>query len=378
MYFLFNACNDSTVLSVLYFISLLLDIVFIAIPIGLIVMLLVDFSKSVISGDEQEQIKSTKLVVKRIIYSVIVFIIPWIVSLLMFILDETGVDLGGDYQLCLENVKLLKEGTKDVEYFQQFEQITNEIEENNNAGSGGSSSGGQSSGSSSGGQSSGGSSGGQSSGGSSGGQSSGGSSGGQSSGGSSGGQSSGGSSGGQSSGGSSSNSNFSASADALVNLAKGEEGKTDRTKYGVAENQGWCAAFVQWCLKNTMLSDGSMSIFNYINKDGYVSSPFEASGLQPAFKKSEHLNFYISNYFGGNYVPKKGDIVWFQWDGGHCQTTYEGEWDKVTECSDHTAIVIAVDGENFTTIDGNSGGKVSINNRNINSRNVIAFGSWYE
>ena len=67
MYILLEACQHPGILRVLYFVTLLLDIVFVLVPIGLIVMLLIDFSKVVISGDEKAS-KSTKLVGKRILY----------------------------------------------------------------------------------------------------------------------------------------------------------------------------------------------------------------------------------------------------------------------------------------------------------------------
>ena len=75
MYILLEACQHPGILRVLYFATLLLDIVFVLVPIGLIVMLMIDFSKAVVSGDEKAS-KSTKLVGKRILYAILIFFVP--------------------------------------------------------------------------------------------------------------------------------------------------------------------------------------------------------------------------------------------------------------------------------------------------------------
>ena len=70
--------------------------------IGLIVILMIDFSKAVIGGDEKA-VKSTKIVGKRIIYAMIVFCIPWIVEVFMSLMDSVGFSV--NYQECLSNNK---------------------------------------------------------------------------------------------------------------------------------------------------------------------------------------------------------------------------------------------------------------------------------
>lgn len=102
MYILLEACQHPGVLRVIYFASLILDIVFTVLPIGLIVMLLIDFSKAVIVSDEKT-VKGTKIVIQRIINAMIVFCIPWIVSVFMSLLNGAG--LGEGYTECLENAR---------------------------------------------------------------------------------------------------------------------------------------------------------------------------------------------------------------------------------------------------------------------------------
>ena len=102
MYILLDACQHPGILRIIYFGSLLLDIVFTLVPIGLIVILMIDFSKAVIGGDEKA-VKSTKIVGKRIIYAMIVFCIPWIVEVFMSLMDSVGFSV--NYQECLSNAK---------------------------------------------------------------------------------------------------------------------------------------------------------------------------------------------------------------------------------------------------------------------------------
>ena len=80
-----DACTNVGVLKVIYFIKLLLNIAFIAVPIGLIVFGLIDFSKSVASGDEKDGKKNLNLFIKRLIYGALVFCVPWMILLKMLI-----------------------------------------------------------------------------------------------------------------------------------------------------------------------------------------------------------------------------------------------------------------------------------------------------
>lgn len=319
MYFLIDACQHPTILRVLYFATLLLDIVFVVVPIGLIIMLMVDFSKAVITGDEKEQIKSTKLVTKRIMYAVIIFIIPWIVDVLTIFMSTVGLDIGGDYGICLNNVNDIKDETQTFEFYDALLEAEEELKKNMSNSS----------------------------------------------------ENSGNNNGSSNVAGGSS---YESTAKSLIDLAKGELGKSDGTKYGGVGGQAWCAYFTTWALKNTKMSDGT-SIYNYINKEGKIISDGAASGIWPAFTNSSHLKFYKSSSYGGNYTPKKGDIVWFQWNSGYCQRNY-GRWNGASRCADHVGMVESFDGTYVYTVEGNTSGKVMQRQRNIND--IVAFGSWYE
>ena len=95
-------CENPEILKVIYFARLIFNIVKIIIPIGLIVMGAIDFSKSVSTSDDGEQKKNLKLFIKRIIYALLVFFVPWIVGRIIVILGNvTSKEV--NFTDCLEN-----------------------------------------------------------------------------------------------------------------------------------------------------------------------------------------------------------------------------------------------------------------------------------
>ena len=89
-----DACTNVGVLKVIYFLlSYFLILLFIAVPIGLIVFGLIDFSKSVASGDEKDGKKNLNLFIKRLIYGALVFCVPWIVNIVMHLLGDLTKDV---------------------------------------------------------------------------------------------------------------------------------------------------------------------------------------------------------------------------------------------------------------------------------------------
>lgn len=83
-------CGPSAVLRILYFLKLIFDILFIAIPIGLIILLTIDFAKMVVWSDEGKRKKAFNLAMKRIMYAVFIFFVPTIISVFCGILSEVG------------------------------------------------------------------------------------------------------------------------------------------------------------------------------------------------------------------------------------------------------------------------------------------------
>lgn len=281
---------------------------------------MIDFSKAVISTKTDDMVKSTKLVTKRILYAVIIFIIPWIVSVLTIFIDTVGLDIGGDYKECLTNVDALRNGTITFEYFDEMYELSEKVDRDNH---------------------------------------------------------------GSitiqkpNNGGASAEDRYRQAADDLIGLVKSRIG-TNYEEYGGEEGVSWCGYFVTWALKNTEITGGatsSMSLYEYINKDGYATGiEAEASGFWPCFVKSSHLDFHRSTSSGGTYTPKKGDIVWFQWE--------KHAWDENNRWASHVGIVEYFDGTYVHTIEGNTGGNGSANNvvgaKKRDVKDIVAYGSWYK
>lgn len=98
-----DACTNPDILKVIYFFTLIVDIVKIIIPIVLIILGIVDFSKSVITSDEKVQKKTVSIFIKRIIYAVLIFAVPWIIEVLMVTLGDL---IGGEkinFTDCIDN-----------------------------------------------------------------------------------------------------------------------------------------------------------------------------------------------------------------------------------------------------------------------------------
>lgn len=81
-----DAC--ATILGVVYFIRELLNILYIIIPIGLIVMISIDFAKGVINIDDGS--KALKFVLTRVIYTAIIMLLP---NVLFSAVSAIGVNL---------------------------------------------------------------------------------------------------------------------------------------------------------------------------------------------------------------------------------------------------------------------------------------------
>lgn len=318
MYILAEVCNNPGVLRVIYFMNIILDIVFTILPIGLIVMLMIDFTKAVIATKEDEQAKSTKLVGKRIMYAVLVFMVPYFVQLVLLFLDEVEVLNDGkivfEYNDCLKNAN-----SKQIDYFQKIEdekEKREKEEKRQNSGNAGNSGNGFTVVSK----------------------------------------------------------DYREAAQNMLKLAKGELGHKGGSKYsGLSDSTPWCAFFVIWNLENTKI-EGKGTVLDVIQKEGNVVSRGLAGGTIYNFYHSKNLEFYYSKNYGGNYIPKRGDIIYF----------YYGKWDKViSDRGSHVGLVDYVSSGKVCTVEGNTGGQGSANNYvgqycyDLNSADIMGYGSWY-
>ena len=166
----------------------------------------------------------------------------------------------------------------------------------------------------------------------------------------------------------------------LADKVKNEEGNGNL--YG-GPYDAWCGHFVIWALKNTTMSNGK-TLYSYLTANmtkTQKNAVYHASGLWPAFKgdnKQKGTAFYKGKAYGGNYTPKTGDIIWYQWTDGECRSNY-GRWNGSTMCSDHVEIVTRVSENYIYAVGGNTGEDGLVRERKISksSEAIIAFGTFY-
>ena len=97
-----DACTNPEILKVILYVTMILKVVFIIVPIGLILMISVDLFKNVIATKEENMKKNVSVAVKRIILCVCLFFVPTIVSLMNTLLGNLSVP----YTDCLENANM--------------------------------------------------------------------------------------------------------------------------------------------------------------------------------------------------------------------------------------------------------------------------------
>lgn len=115
-------CGGADVLRVIRFIWMLLDIVFFIVPIVLIVMISLDFAKSVIAGKDDEMRKNTGIVIKRIIYCVALFLVEPICALVIDMATDAAPDPNAPDWNWLDCINIATDDAADSEgYFEQYE-----------------------------------------------------------------------------------------------------------------------------------------------------------------------------------------------------------------------------------------------------------------
>ena len=98
-----EACTNPDVLKVIYFIWEILKILFIVVPIGLIIMIGVDFFKNVTASKDDNMKKNLQLVIKRLIYCVAMFFVPTIINIVNYVVGVALEDTKINYTECLTN-----------------------------------------------------------------------------------------------------------------------------------------------------------------------------------------------------------------------------------------------------------------------------------
>ena len=91
-------CGGEGILKIIRFVWILLGYVKFIVPIGLIIMVMVDFAKNVIAGREDDMKKNVSIIFKRILFAMAIFFIPAIVQTAIHLLGESGVN----YAVCID------------------------------------------------------------------------------------------------------------------------------------------------------------------------------------------------------------------------------------------------------------------------------------
>ncbi len=148
--------------------------------------------------------------------------------------------------------------------------------------------------------------------------------------------------------------------DKLIEIAQNEIGKSEPKgddKYiehynktagaKFAMDVPWCAIFVTWC-KNTAGIDKTV-IPDFASCDAGMNW-FKKKGL-----------WQVSRAYGGEYKPKKGDIIFFS-------SNYD------PNDSTHVGIVTSLSGNAVLTIEGNTSNKVNSRSYSVASKYILGYG----
>ena len=88
-----SACTNPAVLKVISFVLQLLDIVCFIVPIGLIVMISLDFAKNVMASKDDDFNTNVHLVIKRIIFTFALFLVPTVVEFMLSLVSDASNNL---------------------------------------------------------------------------------------------------------------------------------------------------------------------------------------------------------------------------------------------------------------------------------------------
>ena len=105
-----NVCGS--IMPVLRIVVLLIKIIQWAIPMLLIVFATFDFIKATMANEEKDMDKVKTSVTKRLIYAVVVFLVPTVANLIFELVSQNVS--GGDYFGPMEAIKCYNEARKQV------------------------------------------------------------------------------------------------------------------------------------------------------------------------------------------------------------------------------------------------------------------------
>ncbi len=182
---------------------------------------------------------------------------------------------------------------------------------------------------------------------------------------------------------SSSSANSNSLASAFVNLALSEQqdpsahgGQKYWSFMGYPSRVSWCAAFVSWVIENTSYNNEQLKNIIQMKSAAVVDFMnyfYGNNNSNIKFYYNDNCSNYRNKNGSGNYTPKQGDLIFFDWQGswgGSMPVQYKGG-------PDHIGIVQKTEDNVIYTIEGNTTDSVAERSYDLNSCKVIGFGSWY-
>lgn len=143
----------------------------------------------------------------------------------------------------------------------------------------------------------------------------------------------------------------------LVKVALDEEGAENGQKYVRWYNAAmgsklnlsaaWCAIFVSWCARQAGVSTKKIPNF---------------AGCTTGRRLFRSLGSWRER---GEYTPKRGDLVIFDWDGD-------------ATLAEHVGIVTGGDAKKVYTVEGNTGKTVRQRSYSQTSKNILGYVCWEE
>ena len=91
MYFLFRCSDVAPIIKLLR--NGVIPLIQAAIIVVLIVLLIIDLGKAVMAGKEDEIKTAQKLAIKRVVYALVVFLVPWLVNVAIGLVADSTTKL---------------------------------------------------------------------------------------------------------------------------------------------------------------------------------------------------------------------------------------------------------------------------------------------
>ena len=133
-----------------------------------------------------------------------------------------------------------------------------------------------------------------------------------------------------------------------ADLGGNSDGSGDYTEYGKcmgSPGSAWCSEFASWCIRNAGVPTSMIANSRAANVAGFT-----------AYTSADFYTWDTTSFGYGSYLPKKGDLILWSWDGA-----MHGTEDNLSHTSILWEIQVLGNGNvQLTTIDGNSNNQVQV------------------